>query len=180
MHSFLYFRRAGGSHIFTLFYTCNMQKRENKAIFLRISEDMAKKRRNIQPTAKRNWSMQGFAPRKHPRQACNLDCIAKLRFAFQPSLQAIQLRQTFRSSRQAHLLRQPAIIFRIHLFLQSKSQPSLSQQPSFRLVRPTPSRPFSLQSKSQPSGSQYLPSRRQPANTLPLLHLSIPGLTTFQ
>lgn len=27
--------------------------------------------------------MQGFAPRKHPRQACSLDCIAKLRFAFQ-------------------------------------------------------------------------------------------------
>lgn len=74
MHSFLYFRRAGGSHIFTLFYTCNMQKRENKAIFLRISEDMAKKRRNIQPTAKRNWSMQGFAPRKHPRQTCSQPC----------------------------------------------------------------------------------------------------------
>ena len=137
MHSFLYFRRAGGSHISALFYTCNMQKRENKTIFLRISGEMAKKQRNMQPTAKRNGSMQGFAPRKHPRQACNLDCIAKLRFAFQPSLQAIQLRQTFRSSRQAHLLRQPAIIFRIHLFLQSKSQPSLSQQPSFRLVRPT-------------------------------------------
>lgn len=88
MHSFLYFRRAGGSHISTLFYACNMQKRENKAIFLRISEEMAKKRRNMQPTAKRNGSMQGFAPRKHPRQACSLDCIAKLSFAFQPALQA--------------------------------------------------------------------------------------------
>lgn len=72
--------------------------------------------------------MQGFAPRKHPRQACSLDCIAKLRFAFQPALQAIQLRQTFRSSRQAHLLRQPAIIFRQQpSFLQSKSQPSTIQ-----------------------------------------------------
>jgi len=65
-----------------------MQKRENKAIFLRISEEMAKKRRNMQPTAKRNGSMQGFVPRKHPSQACSLDCIAKLRFAFQPALQA--------------------------------------------------------------------------------------------
>lgn len=37
-----YFRRAGGPHISTLFYTCNMQKRENKAIFLRISGEMAK------------------------------------------------------------------------------------------------------------------------------------------
>lgn len=88
MHSFLHFRRAGGSHISTLFYTCNMRKRENKAFFLRISGEMAKKRRNMQPTAKRNGSMQGFAPRKHPRQACSLDCIAKLRFAFQPALQA--------------------------------------------------------------------------------------------
>lgn len=70
-----------------------MQKRENKAIFLRISGEIAKKRRNMQPTAKRNGSMQGFAPRKHPRQACSLDCIAKLRFAFQPALQAIQLCQ---------------------------------------------------------------------------------------
>ena len=85
MHSFLYFKRAGGSHISTMFYTCNMQKRENKAIFLRISGEMAKKQRNMQPTAKRNGSMQGFAPRKHPRQACSLDCIAKLRFAFQPA-----------------------------------------------------------------------------------------------
>ena len=65
-----------------------MQKRENKAIFLRISGEMAKKQRNMQPTAKRNGSMQGFAPRKHPRQACSLDCIAKLSFAFQPALQA--------------------------------------------------------------------------------------------
>lgn len=74
MHSFLYFRRAGGSHVSTLFYTCNMQKRENKAIFLRISEEMAKKRRNMQPTAKRNGSMQGFVPRKHPSQACSQPC----------------------------------------------------------------------------------------------------------
>lgn len=29
--------------------------------------------------------MQGLAPRKYPRQACSLDCIAKLRFAFQPA-----------------------------------------------------------------------------------------------
>ena len=74
MHSFLYFRRAGGSHVSTLFYACNMQKRENKAIFLRISEEMAKKRRNMQPTAKRNGSMQGFVPRKHPSQACSQPC----------------------------------------------------------------------------------------------------------
>ena len=128
MHSFLYFKRAGGSHISTMFYTCNMQKRENKAIFLRISGEMAKKQRNIQPTAKRNGSMQGFAPRKHPRQACSLDCIAKLRFAFQPALHAIQLRKTFRSSRQAHLLRQPVTIFRhTHLSISAPSQPSFIQ-----------------------------------------------------
>lgn len=42
MHSFLYSRRAGGPHISALFYTCNMQKRENKAIFLRISGETAK------------------------------------------------------------------------------------------------------------------------------------------
>ena len=42
MHSFLYLRRARGPHISTLFYTCNMQKRENKAIFLRISGETAK------------------------------------------------------------------------------------------------------------------------------------------
>lgn len=29
--------------------------------------------------------MQGFTPRKHPSRACSLDCIAKLRFAFQPA-----------------------------------------------------------------------------------------------
>lgn len=32
--------------------------------------------------------MQGFAPRIHPRQACSLGCIAKLRFAFQSALPA--------------------------------------------------------------------------------------------
>ena len=157
-----YFRRAGGPHISTMFYTCNMQKRENKAIFLRISGEMAKKRRNMQSTAKRNVGMQGFAPRNHPRQACSLDCIAKLRFAFQPALPAIQSHQTFRSSRQAHLLRQPVTIFRHPAsFLQSKSQPSLSQQPPFRR-QPASTHPpsiFSYRPHSLPSSN----TQQQPA-----------------
>lgn len=45
--------------------------------------------------------MQGFAPRKHPRQACSLDCIAKLRFAFQSALPADVSKK----------LRQPASFF---------------------------------------------------------------------
>ena len=120
------------------------KKEKIKRFFLRISGEMAKKRRNMQPTAKRNGSMQGFAPRKHPRQACSLDCIAKLRFAFQPALQARQLRQTFRSSRQAHLLRQPAsthppsiFSYRPHSLPSSNTQ----QQPAgftCRLPLPSP------------------------------------------
>lgn len=86
MHSFLYFKRAGGSHISTMFYTCNMQKRENKAIFLRISGEMAKKQRNMQPTAKRNGSMQGFAPRKHPPPGLQPGLHCKTTFCFSASL----------------------------------------------------------------------------------------------
>lgn len=171
MHSFLYFRRAGGSHISTLFYACNMQKRENKAIFLRISGEMAKKRRNMQPTAKRNGSMQGFAPRKYPRQDCSLDCIAKLLFAFQPALQAIQLHQTFRSSRQAHLRRQPATIFRIHLFFTEQisafpqpttilpARPANAHPPPIFLYRHSHNFPSS-NTQQQPAGftcRQYFP-----------------------
>lgn len=170
MHSFLHFRRAGGSHISTLFYTCNMRKRENKAFFLRISGEMAKKRRNMQPTAKRNGSMQGFAPRKHPRQACSLDCIAKLRFAFQPALQAYSY---------ANIPHQPAssppapagnnlssssFFFTANLSLPSAnnhpsgvSRPALTRRPSFHIgtltafLHPT----HSNSRQVSPAGCQY-------------------------
>ena len=52
--------------------------------------------------------MQGFSPRIHPRQACSLDCIAKLRFAFHPALPARQLRQTFCSIQHVLFRRHPA------------------------------------------------------------------------
>lgn len=55
--------------------------------------------------------MQGFSPRIHPRQACSLDCIAKLRFAFHPALPARQLRQTFCSIQHVLFRRHPANTF---------------------------------------------------------------------
>ena len=106
--------------------------------------------------------MQGFTPRKHPSRACSLDCIAKLRFAFQPahagktvtpyiSLQPATVfrpqpvnifqagffteHHTFRSPLPP-ARRQPANNLSPHIFSYQPSQPHASQQPSFRLDRP--------------------------------------------
>lgn len=106
--------------------------------------------------------MQGFSPRIHPRQACSLDCIAKLRFAFHPALPARQLRQTFCSIQHVLFRRHPANTFQArfltehytlrpplptsrrqpdsklpppHLFIPAP-QSSASQRPPFRLDRP--------------------------------------------
>lgn len=43
--------------------------------------------------------MQGFALRKHPCQACSLDCIVKLRFAFQPAFAGRCFKKTAASSK---------------------------------------------------------------------------------
>ena len=68
-----------------------MQKRENKAIFLRISGEMAKKTKEYAADSKTQREYAGLrAPQAPPP-------------GLQPALQAIQLRQTFRGSRQAHL-----------------------------------------------------------------------------
>lgn len=61
--------------------------------------------------------IQGFSPRIHPRQACSLDCIAKLRFAFHPALPARQLRQTFCSIQHVLFRRHPANNLSPHIFL---------------------------------------------------------------
>ena len=50
-------------------------------------------------------------PANTPRQACSLDCIAKLRFAFHPALPARQLRQTFCSIQHVLFRRHPANTF---------------------------------------------------------------------
>lgn len=177
MHSFLYFKRAGGSHISTLFYTCNMQKRENKAIFLRISGEMAKKRRNMQPTAKRNGSMQGFAPRKHPRQACSLDCIAKLRFAFQPALPAIQSHQTFRRQPASSLPASAGNNLSSSSFFFTEQISFFHQSIIFFPARPAntlTSSSFSIQgSSSFPHPTDFIPAR--PAKPSQASHLSLPG-----
>ena len=131
----------------------------------------------MQPTAKRNGSMQGFAPRKHHRQACSLDCIAKLRFAFQPALQAIQLRQTFRSSRQAHLLRQQVTIFRQPSSFFTEQISFFHQSIIFFPARPAntlTSSSFSIQgSSSFPHPTDFIPAC--PAKPSPGSHLFIPG-----
>lgn len=133
----------------------------------------------MQPAVKRNESMHGFAPRIHPRQACSLDCIAKLRFAFQQALQAIQSRQTFRGSRQAHFRCHPATIFRQpSSFLQSKSQSSTSQHlPSGSPGQHPPVLLLYRANLSLPSANT-LPSGSSGQHS-PAAHLSIPGLTTF-
>lgn len=145
MHSFLYFRRAGGSHISALFYACNMQKRENKAIFLRISGEMAKKNKGI---CSRQQNATGV---------CRVSCPASTpaRLAVSPAGNTV----TPNIPRQpaSSPPRQPAIIFR-HLasFLQSKSQLSLIQHHSFRLVRPTlPAAHLFISASSQLSFIQH-------------------------
>ena len=106
--------------------------------------------------------MQGFAPRKHPRQACSLDCIAKLRFAFQPAFAVRHLkkpRQPARSFpalagqylsgrilyRAPHFPVVPTYLptpagqhpFVAYLPIPEASQSLASQQSPFRLDRPT-------------------------------------------
>lgn len=81
--------------------------------------------------------MQGFSPRIHPSQACSLDCIAKLRFAFHPALPARQLRQTFCSIQHVLFRRHPANTFQARF---------LTEHYTLRPPLPT--------------------SRRQPANNL--------------
>ena len=151
-----------------------MQKRENKAIFLRISGEMAKKRRNMQSTAKRNVGMQGFAPRNHPRQACSLDCIAKLRFAFQPALPAIQSHQTFRRQPASSLpasagnnLSSAVILFTEQISTSNQPIPFFPAWPAS-----TPPPPIFPYQASQLSISQYTATAGRlhlpAANILPL------------
>lgn len=96
--------------------------------------------------------MRGFAPRKHTRQACSLDCIAKLRFAFQPaSLVDRHLKKDAAAStpRQAFFTEHYAFRSFItsfpatagnslspHIFSYQHTQPHASSQPPFRLDRP--------------------------------------------
>ena len=96
--------------------------------------------------------MRGFAPRKYHSQACILDCIAKLRFAFQPaSLVDRHLKKAAAASthRQAFFTehntfrspfhpsrRQPANSLSPHIFSYQPTQPHASSQPPFRLDRP--------------------------------------------
>ena len=90
--------------------------------------------------------MQGFSPSIHPRQACSLDCIAKLRFAFHPALPARQLRQTFCSIQHVLFRRHPANTFQTRF---------LTEHYTLRPPLPT--------------------SRRQPDSKLPPTHLFIPA-----
>ena len=165
MHSFLYFRRAGGPHISTLFYTCNMQKREKEAIFLRIFGEMAKKRRNMQPAANATGVCRASRPANTP---------ARLAAWTASQNYVLLFSHPCRQYNHAKHPRQPASLLPVSsgnnlssaaiLFTEQISifhQPT----PSFRLARPTPSRPSSLQSKPQPSLSQHPPFRRQPAST---------------
>lgn len=91
-------------------------------------------------------------PANTPRQACSLDCIAKLRFAFQPaSLVDRHLKKAAAAStpRQAFFTehntfrspfhpsrRQPANSLSPHIFSYQPTQPHASLQPPFRLDRP--------------------------------------------
>lgn len=75
-------------------------------------------------------------PASTPRQACSLECIAKLRFAFQPE-----------SLVGRHLKKAAAA---------STPSPHASQKPSFRLDRPALPAKLSLQS-TMLSGRHYFP-----------------------
>lgn len=101
-------------------------------------------------------------PANTPRQACSLDCIAKLRFAFQPaSLVDRHLKKDAAAStpRQAFFTEHYAFRSFItsfpatagnslssHIFSYQPTQPYASPQPPFRLDRPvySLSHPFSL------------------------------------
>lgn len=165
MHSFLYFRRAGGSHISTLFYACNMQKRENKAIFLRISGEMAKKTKEYAADSKTQREYAGLRAPQAPPPGLQpgLHCKTTFCFSVSPAGNTVT----------PNIPRQPAIIFRHpSSFLQSKSQPSNIQQPPFRRQpASTPRRPsfyigtlitflhptHSNSRQVKPAGCQYTP-----------------------
>lgn len=140
---------------------------------------MAKKRRNMQPAAKRNGSMQGFATSKHPHQACSLGCIAKLRFAFQPALQTIQSRQTSAAAGKltSGVIRQQSFVSRHPFYRANLSLSSVNNllpgspgqhAPVFLLYRANISLPSANILLSGSSGQHSLAA-----------HISIPGLTAF-
>ena len=171
MHSFLYVRRAGGPHISTVFYACNMQKRENKAIFLRISGEMAKKRRNMQPTAKRNGSMQGSSPRTPAR-------IAAQNYVLLVSQPCRQYSYTKHSAAAGKLTsgasRQQSFVSRHPFYRANLNLPLANNHPSgvSRPVHPAarlfiPASQLSFIQYTATAGRLHLPA----ANTLSALHL---------
>ena len=175
MHSFLYFRRAGGSHISTLLYACNMQKKENKAIFLRISGEMAKKRRNMQPTAKRNGSMQGSSPRTPARIAA---WTASQNYVLLFSQPCRQYSYTKHSAAAGKLTsgasRQQSFVSRHPFYRANLNLPLANNHPSgvSRPVHPAarlfiPASQLSFIQYTATAGRLHLPA----ANTLSALHL---------
>lgn len=153
MHSFLYSRRAGGPHISALFYTCNMQKRENKAIFLRISGETAKN----EGICSRQQNATGVC-----RASCPANTPARLAAWTVPQNYVLLFSQTCRQYSHAK-----------HSAAAGKLTSGVS--------RPIPSRHYFLffytSNLSLPSANP-IPSG-SPGQHTPPPHLSIPGLTAF-
>ena len=102
-----------------------MQKRENKAIFLRISGEMAKKTKEYAADSKTQREYAGLRAPQAPPPGLQpgLHCKTTFCFSVSPAGNTVT----------PNIPRQPAIIFRHpSSFLQSKSQPSNIQQPPFR------------------------------------------------
>lgn len=152
MHSFLYFMRDGYPHISTLFYTCNMQKSENKAIFLRIFGETAKNEGIFSRQQNATEVCMASRPANTPARLAAWTASQNYVLLFSQPCRQYSHTKHSGVSRQAHFRRQPETIFRQpSSFLQS----NLNLQPANTI----------------PSGSsgQYSPAA----------NLSISVLTTF-
>ena len=179
MHSFLYLRRARGPHISTLFYTCNMQKRENKAIFLRISGEMSKKTKEYAAGSKTQRKYAGLRAPQTPHPGLQPGLHRKTTFCFsvRPAGNTVtpniprQPASSLPASAGQYL---PVIIFCFSI----QGTSAFPLPTPFLPARPanTPRRPIFPYQASQPSISQYTTTAGRfhlpAANTLPILHFS--------
>ena len=106
-------------------------------------------------------------PANTPRQACSLDCIAKLRFAFQPAPAGKTVTPGIRASRQAPF--QPDFYRALHFPVITTSLPAPAGQQHFgayllySIQKRKPAKPislsFSYNFKSSPNLVQAFPSQ---------------------
>lgn len=138
MHSFLYFMRDGYPHISTLFYTCNMQKSENKAIFLRIFGETAKNEGIFSRQQNATEVCMASRPANTPARLAAWTALQNYVLLFsQPCRQYSYAKHSAAVGKLTSCVsREQSFVNRHPLFLCKEAHPSLIQQISFRLVRP--------------------------------------------